>query len=72
MPVLGRQGTPILRTHAQKREYAQTAPCRVTIKAMASFRRGCWPLVDLYLGVFDWKAKILLAKRQIACVSDEL
>ena len=22
---------------------------------MASFRRQCWPLVDLYLGSFDWK-----------------
>ena len=24
-------------------------------KAMASLQRECWPLVALYLGVFDWK-----------------
>ena len=24
---------------------------------MASFRRECWPLVALYLGVFDWKVQ---------------
>ena len=26
-------------------------------KAMASFRRECWPLVAIYLGVFDWKVQ---------------
>ena len=24
---------------------------------MASFRRECWPLVAIYLGVFDWKVQ---------------
>ena len=49
---------------------AQTAPLlsKPREKAMASFRRECWPLVALYLGGFDWKVytKILLAKRHIA------
>ena len=38
---------------------AQTAPLlsRRRDKAMASSRRECWLLVELYLGVFDWKVQ---------------
>ena len=51
------------------------------------FRRQCWPLVDLYLGVFDWKVQrfcwpkgtslecvesIYVKTTETACVSNEL
>ena len=54
---------------------------------MASFRRECWPLVALYLGVFDWKVQrfcwpkgtllecvesIYVKIMVTTCVSDEL
>ena len=54
---------------------------------MASFQRECWLLVDLYLGVFDWKVQrfcwpkgtslecagsIYVKITETACVSDEL
>ena len=54
---------------------------------MASFEDGVGPLVDLYLGVFDWKVQrfcwpkgtslecaesIYVKTRGAACVSDEL
>ena len=56
-------------------------------KAMASFQRDCWPLVDLYLGIFDWKVQrfcwlkgtslecaelIYMKTTEAACVSEEL
>ena len=67
---------------------AQTAPLlsRPRDKAMASFRRECWPLVALYLGV-DWKVQrfcwpkgtsldcaesIYVEITEVACVCDEL
>ena len=52
-----------------------------------SFRRECWPLVGLYLGVFDWKVQrfcwpkgtslecaesIYVKITETACVSDEI
>ena len=54
---------------------------------MASSRRECWLLVELYLGVFDWKVQrfcwlkgtslecaesIYVKITETACVSDEL
>ena len=54
---------------------------------MASFRRECWPLVALYLGVFYWKVQrfcwpkgtsldcaesIYVEITEAACVCDEL
>ena len=56
-------------------------------KAMASFRRECWPFVALYLAVFDWKVQrfcwpkgtslectesIYVKTTGAACVSEEL
>ena len=56
-------------------------------KAMASFRRECWPFVALCLGVFDWKVQrfcwpkgtslecaesIYVKTTGAACVSEEL
>ena len=56
-------------------------------KAMASFRRDCWPLVDLYQGIFDWKVQrfcwpkgtslecaelVYMKTTEAACVSEEL
>ena len=54
---------------------------------MASFRRECWPLVAIYLGIFDWKVQrfcwpkgtslecaesIYVEITEAACVCDEL
>ena len=59
---LERQGAPKMLI----REYimyactlVQTAPLlsKPRDKAMVSFRRECWSLVDLYLGVSDWKVQ---------------
>ena len=68
---------------------AQTAPLlsRPRDKAMASFGREIWPLIDLYLGVFDWNVQrfccpkgtslecaesIYVKITEAACVCDEL
>ena len=58
--ILERQGAPKIRTYiTYARALGQTAPLlsRPRDKAMASFRRECWPLVDLYLGVLTGKYK---------------
>ena len=69
--------------------FTQTAPLqsKPRDKAMASFRRECWPLVAIYLGVFDWKVQrfcwpkgtslecaesIYVEITEAACVCDEL
>ena len=56
--------------------------CLVTSNGV--FRRQCWPLVDLYLGVFDWKVQrfcwpkgkslecVESKTMETACVSNEL
>ena len=36
---------------------SQTAPLLSSPRAMASFGREFWPLVDLYQVVFDWKVQ---------------
>ena len=61
---LERQGAPkmLIRAHIMYTcTLVQTSPLQSRgaprDKAMASFRRKCWPLVDLYLGVFDWKVQ---------------
>ena len=83
-----RNGSAII-THAcaKRRIRMRISAGKPRDKAMASFRRQCCRLVDLYLGVFYWKVQrfcwpkgtslecaesIYVKTTETACVSDEL